>query len=176
MAFQQLEELVSCLIGQLISDDAQLGTIVTAGLSFRNKVGLLCSLYLYRAGVATPPEIFKTLFGKLHQAEERRNAILHSNWIKAPVSGMLTRYKYTAKSGKGFAQHTEDFVPERIEAIVIEAEKTADDLIAHFDKAFSATTGDKVFQVLQSAREAAFKASDQKNMKRPNRAMKRTSR
>jgi hypothetical protein len=54
MAFQQLEELVSCLISQLISDDVQLGTIVTAELSFRNKLGLLYSLYLYRAGVSKP--------------------------------------------------------------------------------------------------------------------------
>ena len=56
MAFQQLEELVSCLIGLLVSEDTQLGTIITAELSFRNKLGLLCSLYLHRAGVPKPPE------------------------------------------------------------------------------------------------------------------------
>jgi hypothetical protein len=162
MAFQQLEELVSCLISQLISDDVQLGTIVTAELSFRNKLGLLYSLYLYRAGVSKPPETFKTLLGKLYRAEERRNTIFHSNWIKAPVCGMLTRYKYTAKSGKGFAHHTEDFVPERIEAIVTETRETADDLIAHFDKAFPATAADKVLQVLESARAAAIMASAQR--------------
>ena len=72
MAFQELEELVSCLISQLISDDAQLGTIVTAELSFRNKLGLLYSLYLYRAAVSAPPEIFKALLGKLHGAAESR--------------------------------------------------------------------------------------------------------
>ena len=44
MAFQRLEELVSDHIGRLISDDGQLGTIITAELSFRNRVGLLCSL------------------------------------------------------------------------------------------------------------------------------------
>lgn len=159
MAFQELEELVSCLIGQLISEDSQLGTIVTAELSFRNKLGLLCSLYLYRAGISLPPEAFKTLLGRLHRAEEGRNTIFHSNWIKAPVCGMLTRYKYTAKSGKGFVHHTEDFEPEHIEAIVTETQQTADDLIAHFDKAFPATASDKVLQVLQSAREATFKAS-----------------
>jgi len=161
IAFQELEELVSCLIGLLISDDNQLGTIVTAELSFRNKLGLLYSLYLYRAAVSTPPDTFKGLLGKLQRAEERRNTILHSNWIKAPGCGRLTRHKYTAKSGKGFVHHTEDFVPERIEAIVTETRETADDVIAHFDKTFPATAADKVLQVLQSAREAAFNASAQ---------------
>jgi hypothetical protein len=162
MAFQELEELVSCLIGQLISDDSQLGTIVTAELSFRSKRGLLCSLYLYRAGVSEPPQTFKALLGKLQRAEDRRNTIFHSGWIKAPVCGMLTRYKYTAKSGKGFVHRTEDFEPEHIEAIVTEIQGIADDLIAHFDKAFSSTGRDKILQVLQSARLAAFSASAQK--------------
>jgi hypothetical protein len=162
MAFQELEELVSCLIGQLISDDARLGTIITAELSFRNKLGLLCSLYLYRAGVPKPPEPLKTLLGRVHRAEERRNTILHSNWIKAPVCGMLTRYKYTAKSGKGFVHHTEDFEPEHIETIVTETQQIAGDLIAHFDKAFPGTAAEKVLQVLQSARAAAFIASAQR--------------
>jgi hypothetical protein len=162
MAFQQLEELVRCLISQLISDDVQLGTIVTAELSFRNKLGLLYSLYLYRASVSKPPETFKALLGKLYRAEERRNTIFHSNWIKGPACGMLTRYKYTAKSGKGFVHHTEGFFPERIEAVVTETQETADDLIAHFDKAFPATAADTVLQVLESARTAAFKASADK--------------
>ena len=162
MAFQELEELVSCLIGLLISDDNQLGTILTAELSFRNKLGLLYSLYLYRAAVSIPPETFKALLGKLHRAEERRNTILHSNWIKAPGCGMLTRHKYTAKSGKGFVHHAEDFVPAHIEAIVTETRETADDVIAHFDKAFPATATDKVLQVLESARTAAFMASDKR--------------
>lgn len=92
MAFQRLEELVSNEIGRLISDDGQLGTVITAELSFRNRVGLLCSLYLYRLQLTERPEALKTLLAKLQRAEERRNTILHSYWIKSPVCGMLTRY------------------------------------------------------------------------------------
>jgi hypothetical protein len=161
MAFQELEELVSCLIAQLVSDDVTVGAIVTAELSFRNKLGLLGSIYLYRAGMSKTPEPFKTLLGRVHRAEERRNTILHSTWIKSPVCGMLTRHKYSAKAGKGFVHHTEDFEPEQIEAIVIETRKIADDLITHFDKAFPSTTAETVLQVLESARAAAFIAASQ---------------
>jgi hypothetical protein len=161
MASQQLEEVVSCLISLLIGDDAQLGTIVTAELSFRNKLGLLCSLYLYRAGTPKIPKGFKTLLGNLNRAAERRNTIIHSSWIKAPVCGMLTRYKHTAKSGKGFVLHTGDFEPEHIEAIATEILHIADELIAHFDKKFPTTTADKLSQMLMTNRLAAFKASSQ---------------
>jgi hypothetical protein len=136
MAFQRLEELVSDQIGRLISDDGQLGTIITAELSFRNRLGLLCSLYLYRLRLTERPEALKTLLAKLQRAEERRNTILHSYWIKSPVCGMLTRYKYTAKSSKGLVHHTEDLEPEHIEAIATEIWSVADEFISHFETTF----------------------------------------
>jgi len=136
MAFQRLEELVSDQIGRLISDDAQLGTIITAELSFRNKLGLLCSLYLYRLRLTERPEALKILLAKLHQAEDRRNTILHSYWVKSPECGKLTRYKYTAKSGKGFVHHTEDLIPESIEALATEIRSVANEFLAHFQTTF----------------------------------------
>jgi len=159
MAFQQLEELVSCLVSQLISDDVQLGTIVTAELSFRNKLGLLSSLYLYRAGATKPPEALKALLATVHRAEEHRNTFLHSYWVKSPVCGVLTRYKYTAKSGKGFVHQTEDLEPENVEAIVTEINGASDNLVAYFDKALPNTAADKVSEALQLAHKAAYKAS-----------------
>jgi hypothetical protein len=159
MAFQQLEELVSCLIGRLTSDDNQLGRIITAQLSFRNKVALLCSLYLYRAAVPEPPEAFKTLLARLRRAEERRNTMLHSYWVKSPVCGMLIRFKYTAKSAKGFAHHVEDLEPANIEAIAEETELVAEDLIVHFDRAFLSTATESVLQALQASREVAYAGS-----------------
>jgi hypothetical protein len=159
MAFQELEQLVSCLIGRLISDDNQLGTIITAELSFRSKLGLLYSLYLYRAATSVPPEALKKLLARLHRAEERRNTILHSCWVKSPVCGMLIRYKYTAKSAKGLANHVEDLEPERIEAIAVEIRSVADDLVLHFDKAFLSTATDKILQALQTSREGAYRGS-----------------
>ena len=136
MAFQRLEELLSDQIGRLISNDAQLGTIITAELSFRNRVSLLCSLYLYRLHLTERPENLKALLAKLHQAEDRRNTILHSYWVKSPECGKLTRYKYTAKSGKGFVHHTEDLQPEHIEAIATEIWSVADEFISHFETTF----------------------------------------
>jgi len=158
MAFQELEELVSCLIGRLISDDNQLGTIITAELSFRRKLGLLYSLYLYRTATSEPLA-FKKLLARLHRAEERRNTILHSYWVKSPVCGMLIRYKHTAKSAKGFVNHVEDLEPERIEAIAADIRSVADDLVLHFDKAFLSTATDKILKALQTSREGAYSAS-----------------
>jgi hypothetical protein len=139
MAFQRLEELVSDQIGRLISDDPQLGSIITAELSFRSRLGLLCSLYLYRLHLAERPETLKTLLAKLYLAEERRNTILHSYWVKSPVCGMLTRYKYTAKFGKGFVHHTEDLEPQHIEAIATEIWSVAEDFVSHFEATFPST-------------------------------------
>ena len=136
MAFQQLEELVSDQIGRLISDDGQLGTIITAELSFQKRVELLSSLYLYRLQLTERPEALKTLLAKLQRAEERRNTILHSYWIRSPVCGMLTRYKYTAKSRKGLVRHSEDLEPEHIEAIATEIWSVADEFISHFETTF----------------------------------------
>lgn len=136
MAFQRLEELLSDQVCRLISDDALLGTIMTAGMSFRNRVSLLCSLYLYRLNLAERPEALKTLLAKLHQAEDRRNTILHSYWVKSPECGKLTRYKYTVQSGKGFVHHTEDLQPEYIEAITMEILSVANELISHFGTTF----------------------------------------
>jgi hypothetical protein len=141
MAFQQLEESVSGHIARLISRDLHLGTIITAELSFRNKVGLLCSVYLYRAELSAPPEILKTLLARLHSAEERRNTIMHSYWIKSPVCGALTRYKYTAKSGKGFVHQIEDFEPEHIDAIAAQIALVNIDCDAHLSDTFPSCDG-----------------------------------
>lgn len=158
LAFQELEELVSCLTGLLVSEDNQLGTIITAELSFRNKLGLLYSLYLYRAETSEPPEVLKKLLARLHRAEERRNTILHSYWVKSPVCGMLTRYKYTAKSAKGFVHHAEDLEPEKIEAIAAEIRLVADELVLHFGKAIPSTATNKLLHAFQTFREATYLA------------------
>ena len=136
MAFQELEETLSGLISRLVSADLHLGSIITAELSFRNKIGLLCSLYLYRAELSEPPEVLSALLARLHDAEQRRNTFLHSYWVKAPVCGSLTRYKFTAKSGKGFLRHAEDLEPGHIEAIATQILLVTDDLISHFDNTF----------------------------------------
>jgi hypothetical protein len=161
MAFQELEELVSCLINLLISDDHQLGTIITAELSFRNKLGLLYSLYLYRTAAPQSTQALKKLLAKLHRAEERRNTILHSYWVKSPACGMLIRYKYTAKSAKGFVHQVQDLVPEQIEAVGQEIRSVTNDLVVHFDKAFLNTARDKILRALETFHEGTYSASAQ---------------
>ena len=136
MAFQELEEFLSAHIGGLISNDLHLGNIITAGMSFRNKVALLSSLYLYRAKFAKPPDILEMLLSRLNAAEQRRNTILHSYWAKSLACGALTRYKYTAKAKHGFAQQTEEFVPDQIEAIAAEIEQVATDFSKHMVDVF----------------------------------------
>jgi len=72
---------------------------------------------------------------------------------------MLMRYKYTAKSAKGFVHHSEDIDPANIEAIAAETYSLTDDLISHFDKAFPNTATRKVLHALQTSREAAYATS-----------------
>ena len=137
-------------IGRLVSDDVRLGTIITAELSFRNRIGLLCSLYLYRRELAERPESLKGLLSKLHQAEESRNTVFHSYWVKSPECGKLTRYKYTAKSRKGFVHHSEDITPDHIEAIAAEIWSVADEFLAHFEAAFPASNDRKLGLINQA--------------------------
>jgi hypothetical protein len=159
MGFQRLEEIASSLISLLVGEDAHLGTIITAELSFRNKLGLLSSLYLFRAGVSKSPDAFKALLARLHRAEEHRNTILHSYWVKSPVCGALTRYKFTAKSGKGFVHQAEDLEPSDIEAVVTETSEAADDLLSHFETTFPNTSAAAVLAVLQRSHEASFQST-----------------
>lgn len=78
--FTLLEEMLSYVIWSFIGSEQPLGQIITAGLSFKQKISLLSSLYLYRMNRDKEPAELKKLLSRATQSEDKRNTILHSVW------------------------------------------------------------------------------------------------
>jgi hypothetical protein len=139
MSFQKLEESLSGHIASLVSKDLQLGIIITAELSFRTKASLLRSVFLYRTDSPEVPGALKRLFARMHSAEQRRNTLLHSYWGRTPDDNeTLTRFKYTAKSAKGFVHHIEPLHHEDIDAMADEIGAVTSDLSEYMQSTFPA--------------------------------------
>ncbi|MDX8338690.1 hypothetical protein SLH46_05820 [Draconibacterium sp. IB214405] len=109
MNFQSLEDELSIRIIQLLNIDKEIGEIITAELSFKNKVNLFASLY-YKLKARFEftimvrnyeDEYFKELIKALNRCEEFRNQILHSSIIKDWSTKQIFRTKTTAKAKKG---------------------------------------------------------------------------
>nr|WP_298996624.1 hypothetical protein [uncultured Allomuricauda sp.] len=111
MNFQYLENRIEKIITEQFLDlEKDIGMILTAELSFKNKVNLFASLF-YK--INTPRrfnlvkdyelEHFKLLIKAVYRCEELRNTILHSNISKNWKSKEIIRTKTTAKSKKGLS-------------------------------------------------------------------------
>ena len=84
----------------MIGSDQRLGQVITAELSFSQKVSLFSSLYRYRNNNRTT-EDFKKLLGNLGKAEEDRNRVTHSIWAKGLKPQSVTRIKSTQEERQG---------------------------------------------------------------------------
>ena len=111
MNFQALEDELSNRIIQMTGLDKEIGEVITAELSFKNKVNLFASLYYklkdeYHFNSIPKYEdgFFKELLKALNKSEEFRNQILHSNVIKDWKTNQIIRRKTTAKAKKGLTK------------------------------------------------------------------------
>lgn len=80
--------------------------IMTAALSFGQKLDLLSALYLnrYRAQ-STQCDIFKRIISQLSKFEEYRNALIHSRWgTRTFGDSEFKRFKPNIKGRKGLRQ------------------------------------------------------------------------
>jgi len=106
--FIVLEDTISFHIWALIGNDQQLGRTITAELSFKQKVALLSSLFRHRASSSEELKELKQLLSQVMQAEEKRNAVIHSGWIGGNAQGIITRVKDTAKISLGLKFHSQE--------------------------------------------------------------------
>ena len=109
--FQSLENEIENRIIQMIGVDNEIGEIITAELSFRNKVNLFASLYYhlensyqFNAIPGYEKGYFKELLKALTKCEEMRNQILHSSIEKNRSTKRIERKKTTAKAKKGLTK------------------------------------------------------------------------
>ena len=108
VVFGLIEDSLSEIIGRIVTVGGrirELGIIVTAELSFKQKISVLTSLL--RLALEEDNEAikqFERIKPLLFDAEQKRNVVVHSVWAKdeesADAHGVL-RIKSTAKSRRG---------------------------------------------------------------------------
>ena len=103
--FAMLENTLSFVIWTLLFgnslEEQRTGQIVTAELSFKDKVALFSSLFQHRFPDAKPFGKLKTMRKRLEAANEKRNNLLHSHWGAGTSADSSTRIKTTAKEKRG---------------------------------------------------------------------------
>jgi hypothetical protein len=121
--FQRLESRLASGIAFLLDpDDAYLGAIVTAQLSFRVLIDLFAAPYHHRFDDPLKDKELGKLLGRCAEAENRRNQIIHSEWTPDYKTGKdAVRTKYTARKE---LRKQEEYLSEA------DLRKIADDLSA----------------------------------------------
>lgn len=111
--FSFLEEALSNIIILLLGVENDLGYILTAELSYKNKINLFASLIKYNIEKykKTSHDDIETQFKELlylcNKAEELRNQIIHSNYVANRY-----RIKLSAKAKKGLKKTIEEINPD----------------------------------------------------------------
>lgn len=99
----------------------EIGSIVTAELSFKQRISTLESLLLQLGKGTSSIAEFNRIKSLLIQAEESRNKVVHSVWAK-PCSAnsphTVVRIKTTARQKVGLRIDTVPMEPEDLRAIV----------------------------------------------------------
>lgn len=112
--FSFLERTLSNVIILLLGVTNEIGDIITAELSYRNKLNLLSSLFQhklteYKKVHSDVETQFKELLSLCNKAEGLRNQIIHSNYVANQF-----RIKITAKAKKGLVKNIEKITPDRL--------------------------------------------------------------
>jgi hypothetical protein len=99
VAFQALETDFKSAIGELVDPiDVHLGMIITAQLSFKGVLDLFEALFDHRL---RDPDLQKKLgkfLGQCKAAEDRRNQIIHSQWLPDSIEGKgALRVKHSSR-------------------------------------------------------------------------------
>jgi hypothetical protein len=109
LSFSKLEGELSVSVAKLLKLNPTTAEIVTAEMSFKNKVHLFASLvremsssFQFNTGNAPTIEVLDELISCCFKAEELRNQIFHSSYTW-DLAGSVKRRKATAKAAKGLS-------------------------------------------------------------------------
>lgn len=110
--FSFLERTLSNVIILLLDVTNEVGNIITAELSYKNKINLFSSLFknnidIFKKVQSDIETQFKELLSLCNKAEEIRNQIIHSSYVANRY-----RVKVTAKAKKGLNKHVEEVNPD----------------------------------------------------------------
>lgn len=118
--FNFLEEQISLAIIKLLKVDTKVGHILTAELSFKNKVNLLGSLYLelkdhtqFNSFFKDQDEAFNEILIACNECEELRNKIAHSQFdYLHDANKNFVRRKMNSKAKNGLIETREIIDPD----------------------------------------------------------------
>jgi hypothetical protein len=113
--FQRIEDCLSMTISGLIGRTRQIGTIVTAEMSYRTRISVFGALFQYHLRSEELPEDIVDLIKRLHWAEEQRNTLVHSLWdLDEKQPGLIIRKKKTIRK-KVLSVAVETYTPEELD-------------------------------------------------------------
>jgi hypothetical protein len=122
--FSDVEAWLSVFVWQLIGPEQHVGQMVTAGMSFKKQIDLLCSLFRHRFRDPALNEELHVITGRLIHLEDLRNGVVHSAWLRVSENiEEATRLKITANRRRGLTHTEEITTPAALD-------KLADDLHA----------------------------------------------
>lgn len=131
--FNILEVLLDFTIWLLLfgnsSKEQKTGQIVTAELSFKEKIALLSSLYQHRFPDKKPFETLNNMRKKLGKANSKRNCLLHSAYLP---SGR--RVATRAKEKAGLIFESENMSVEKIEKTADFISEVTSDIVSFMGK------------------------------------------
>lgn len=138
--FAGLEHLVDSLNSRLVNRGDDIGDIIGAQLSFKNKLNLLDALIRDRVDDAGVLDSLKKSVGRAIAAEEERNRIIHSDWIADEgEGGLIFRVKSTARQGHGLKRSNDSFAPEDLRKVAQHLHDAAEALFHTYHLFYKAT-------------------------------------
>jgi hypothetical protein len=121
ISFANLELTLSLFCGAHIGSNTPIvNQIITSELSFKQLVNISVAVHREVESNEDKIEKFYEIAKKLFALEQRRNAIIHSNY--GSQNKLVVRQKASAKGKKGFRIQYEDLTPEMIMAFNEEIE------------------------------------------------------
>ncbi len=113
-----VEYVMSTASGLEKVPEKRLGQIVTAELSFRQKMDLLSSIYRDKQNNSTELAELDQVLARVAQAEQKRNIVVHSVWAAYAVNETVARIKATAKRrSKGLKLEIENMSVKDLEDV-----------------------------------------------------------
>jgi hypothetical protein len=133
--FSLLEMVAASFVSKLIGGDVHIGAIVTAEMSFQNKIKALDSLmrrtYLNKEIV----QKWDLLKARMNKCEQERNIYIHSHYINK-LDKSIARFKITAKQKSGLKVDWEDFNEESLNNVLDEQFNLINELNQFYEEVF----------------------------------------
>lgn len=120
--------MLQAFVSKLISDDPKIGVIVSSEMSFKNLLNAFGALAKYQYPNQEIHRRINDLIKRLNEAEENRNRIVHSCYIRGEDGDR--RMKHSARHKKGLVVDEEKIDLTKYEVIVRQMGEALKDLNA----------------------------------------------